>query len=90
MDKMNEGSDASAFVKTDVKFWITREKEREEGFTYVGAFLREIMRGIRRGTNEERSLWPEYKRGEIKERKARRVKTRVKITGLNYVNTSLQ
>lgn len=29
MDKMNEGSDASAFVKTDVKFWITRERGRE-------------------------------------------------------------
>lgn len=35
MDKMNEGSDAS--VKTDVKFWITREREREKGFTYVAA-----------------------------------------------------
>lgn len=48
MDKMNEGSDAS--VKTDVKFWITREREREKGFTYVAAIpTRDNERGDERG-----------------------------------------
>lgn len=58
MDKMNEGSDASASdVKTDVKFWITRERERKrKGLLTSLPFLREIMRGVRGETNEKESL----------------------------------
>lgn len=72
MDKMNEGSDASAFVKTDVKFWITRKREREEekGFTYVGAIPTRDNEKQQGG--DERGKESEYKRGEIKERKGRK------------------
>lgn len=42
-----------------------REKERErKGLLTSLQFLREIMRGIRGETNEEESLWLEYKRNE--------------------------
>lgn len=78
MDKMNEGSDASAFVKTDVKFWITRERERKrKGLLTSVQFLREIMRSSREGTSEERSLNIKGTKGQ-------------KIIGLNlnnYINT---
>lgn len=76
MDKMNEGSDASAFVKTDVKFWIMREREEEKGFTYVGA-IPTWDNEKQQGGDEERSLNIKGTKGQ-------------KIIGLNlnnYINT---
>lgn len=62
MDKMNEGSDASAFVKTDVKFWISREREEEKGFTYVGAIP--TRDNEKQQVGDERGKESEYKRNE--------------------------
>ena len=63
MDKMNEK------IRENRCKVLDYERKRKKGFTYVGAIPK---RGNERhqggGKNEERSVWPEYKRGEIKER----------------------